>query len=163
MHGTVTFAGTTLGAILKNLFDLSFTRFVSPSIAKIVYILIMIALGVMYLGFVIAAFASRNAVLGVLVLLVIGPLFVIIYLALARIGLESLVAGIRTAENTAELVRLQGGSPPSGAQAGLQTGPNNPAAWNAPANQHPVPPQTQQYPAGYQMPGEPPTPPTHHG
>ncbi|MEO3934796.1 DUF4282 domain-containing protein [Micrococcaceae bacterium Sec7.4] len=148
---------TNLGEFLKNLFDLSFTRFVSPSIAKIVYILIMIALGVMYLVLVIAAFSSRNAVLGVLVLLVIGPLFVIIYLALARIGLESLVAGIRTAENTAELVRLQGGTPPSGSQGGLQAGPSSPSAWNAAAVQHSAPPQAQQYPAGYQMPGQPPT------
>ncbi|HSO92664.1 MAG TPA: DUF4282 domain-containing protein [Arthrobacter sp.] len=128
---------------MKNLFDLSFTRFVSPSIAKIVYILIMVALGVAYLAMVIAAFASRNPVLGMVVLLVIGPLFVIIYLALARIGLESLVAGIRTAENTAELVRLQGGTPPNGTHAGLQAGPNSPSDWNAQAGRPPVPPAYQ--------------------
>ena len=143
---------------MKNLFDLSFTRFVSPAIAKIVYILIMVALGLLYLGFVIAAFASRNVVLGVLVLLVLGPLFVIIYLALVRIGLESLVAGIRTAENTAELIRLQGGTPPGGVQAGSHTGPSGPPAWSTPANQYPATPQAPQYP-GYQAPGQPPVPP----
>ncbi|MDJ0354225.1 DUF4282 domain-containing protein [Pseudarthrobacter sp. PH31-O2] len=138
---------------MKNLFDLSFTRFISPSIAKIVYILIMIALGVMYLVFVIAAFSSRSPVLGLLVLLVIGPLFVIIYLALARIGLESLVAGIRTAENTAELVRLQGGTPAAGTHGGLPAWPNSPPVWNAPTSQSPG---TQQYPAGYRTPEQPP-------
>lgn len=138
---------TILGEILKNLFDLSFTRFISPSIAKIVYILIMVALGVAYLVMVIAAFSSRNAVLGLLVLLVVGPLFVIIYLALARIGLESLVAGIRTAENTAELVRLQGGTPPNGTHTVLQTGPNSPSDWNAQAG----------------LPGQPPVPPAYQG
>jgi len=147
---------------LKNLFDLSFTRFVSPAIAKIVYILIMIALGLLYLGFVITAFASRNAALGLLVLLVIGPLFVIIYLALARIGLESLVAGIRTAENTAELIRLQGGTPPGGAQAGFHPGPSAPPSWNAPADKYAAP-QGQQYPGYPTTPGQPPVPPAHQG
>lgn len=103
----------------------------------------MVALGVAYVAMVIAAFTSRNAVLGMLVLLVIGPLFVIIYLALARIGLESLVAGIRTAENTAELVRLQGGTPPNGTHTGLQAGPRSPSDWNAEAGQPPVPPAYQ--------------------
>ncbi|MEC5180423.1 DUF4282 domain-containing protein [Arthrobacter sp. CG_A4] len=131
---------------MKNLFDLSFTRFVSPSIAKIVYILIMIALGIMYIVVVISAFASRNAVLGILVLLVIGPLFVLIYLALARIGLESLVAGIRTAENTAELIRLQGGTPSGGPQNGAYQGPNGPTSWDPSANRPPAPPEAYPYP-----------------
>jgi hypothetical protein len=148
----------TLGALMKNLFDLSFTRFVSPSIAKIVYVLIMVALGITYLGFVIAAFASRNVLLGVLVLLVIGPLFVLIYLALARIGLESLVAGIRTAQNTAELIRLQGGTPPGATPAAFQTGPYGPPDWEASANRPPAPPQNNQNPAGYQTPQGPPAP-----
>jgi uncharacterized membrane protein len=92
---------------MKSLFDLSFTRFVSPSIAKVVYVLVMIALGIMYLMFVVSAFASGNSVAGLFVLLVIGPLIVLVYLCLIRMGLESLLASIRTAENTAELVRFQ--------------------------------------------------------
>jgi uncharacterized membrane protein len=92
---------------MKSLFDLSFTRFVSPSIAKVVYVLVMIGLGIMYLTFVVSAFASGNSVAGLFVLLVIGPLIVLVYLCLIRMGLESLLASIRTAENTAELVRLQ--------------------------------------------------------
>ncbi|MCX6498758.1 MAG: DUF4282 domain-containing protein [Arthrobacter sp.] len=148
---------------MKNLFDLSFTRFVSPSIAKIVYVLIMVALGIMYLVFVIAAFSSRNFVLGVLVLLVLGPLFALIYLALARIGLESLVAGIRTAENTAELIRLQGGTPPGAASAWTEAGPSGPSSWDASTNRPAVPPQGYQYPAGYQNPEQPPAPPTSKG
>ncbi|MEV8041827.1 DUF4282 domain-containing protein [Arthrobacter sp. NPDC080082] len=149
---------------MKNLFDFSFTRFVAPSIARIVYILIMIALGVMYLFFVISAFASRNPVLGVLVLLVIGPLIVIIYLALARIGLESLVAGIRTAENTAELIRMQGGTPPGAHLGPQQHGPVGPQSWETHGGQYPAPQQSQQYPAPQQRQqypgsGQPPAPP----
>ena len=140
---------------MKNLFDLSFTRFVSPSIAKIVYILIMIGLAVTYLVFVIAAFASRQPVMGFLVLLVIGPLFVLIYLALARIGLESLIAGIRTAENTAELVRLQGG-PSSGAPSYASGAPQYPYG-QAPGNATPgSSPSGYNYPQGYEPPAAPP-------
>lgn len=137
---------------MKNLFDLSFTKFVSPSIARIVYILIMVALGIGYIGVVIAAFASRNVILGILVMLVIGPLVVLIYLALARIGLESLVAGIRTAENTAELLRIQGGTPPGLAHSGRSDGPTPPNGWNQAYGQQPASPSI--YPPNYQPPAQ---------
>jgi hypothetical protein len=91
---------------LKALFDLSFTRFVSTSIAKIVYVLVMIGLAVLYVVLVAAAFMTSTA-FGVFMLLVGGPLTVLIYLCLTRLGIESLIATIRVAENTAELVRLQ--------------------------------------------------------
>lgn len=135
---------------MQNLFDLSFTKFVSPAIAKVVYILIMIGLGLMYIIFVVAAFASRQPVLGFLVLIVIGPLFVLIYLALARIGLESLIAGIRTAENTAELVRLQGGTS-AGGQGYPTVGPQDPYG------RAPQAPQPYGYtpPKGYEPPTTP--------
>ncbi|WP_320536863.1 DUF4282 domain-containing protein [Pseudarthrobacter sp. IC2-21] len=137
---------------MKNLFDLSFTRFVSPSIARIVYILIMVALGLGYIVMVIASFASRNVMLGILVMLIIGPLVVLIYLALARIGLESLVAGIRTAENTAELLRLQGGTPPGSAQAGRAGSPVAPEGWSPSYGQQPAAPSN--YPPNYQPPAQ---------
>lgn len=91
---------------MKALFDLSFTRFVSPSIAKVVYVLVMIGLAVLYLVVVVASFTTSTA-FGVLMLLVGGPLIVLIYLCVARLGIESLIATIRIAENTAELVRVQ--------------------------------------------------------
>ncbi|MFF5794191.1 DUF4282 domain-containing protein [Paeniglutamicibacter sp. NPDC012692] len=97
---------------MKRLFDFNFDSFVTPKIVKIVYILITVGLAVLYLGMVVAAFSSESAALGILVLLVIGPLVTIIYLALARMGLESLLATIRTAEHTGELVRMAGGSAP---------------------------------------------------
>jgi nitroreductase len=137
---------------MKNLFDLSFTRFVSPSIARIVYILIMVALGLGYILVVIAAFASRNVMLGILVMLIIGPLVVLIYLALARIGLESLVAGIRTAENTAEILRIQGGTPPGLAHAGRAGGPTPPNGWNQTYGQPPA--SDSNYPPNYQPPAQ---------
>lgn len=126
---------------MKELFDFNFDSFVTPKIVKLVYILITIGLGIMYLIMVISAFASREPVLGFLILIVVGPLVVLIYLALARMGLESLIATIRTAQNTGELVRMAGGTaqgntPPApgsypggpsfGGPAGPQAPPANP-------------------------------------
>ncbi len=99
------------GGNLKALFDLSFTRFVTPSIAKIVYVLIMAVIALTYLVAVVASFRA-NAALGLFVLIILGPIVAILYLVLARVMLESLIATIRTAENTGELVRLSGGGQP---------------------------------------------------
>lgn len=95
---------------MKELFDFNFDSFVTPKVVKIVYILITIGLGILYLGIVISAFATRQVAFGFLALIIIGPLVVLIYLALARMGLESLIATIRTAQNTGELVRMAGGN-----------------------------------------------------
>jgi len=107
---------------MKALFDFEFRKFVTPSIIKIVYILIMIFLAFGYIGIVVTGFQFNTAV-GFLMLLIVGPLFALVYLALARAGLESLIAQIRTAQNTAELVRLAGGTPP--AEAGNLPVPGN--------------------------------------
>ena len=107
---------------MKALFDFNFQKFVTPSIIKIIYILVMVVLVIGYLAGVITAF-QLSAGFGILMLLIIGPILGLFYLALVRAGLESLIAQIRTAENTTELVRLaQHGSGP---QAGgyQQPGP----------------------------------------
>ncbi len=133
---------------MKELFDFNFDSFVTPKVVKIVYILITIGLGILYLAIVISAFATRQVAFGFLALVIIGPLVVLIYLALARMGLESLIATIRTAQNTGELVRLAGGNaagsnqlapgsypggngPSSGGPAGPPAPPTNPYG-NAP-------------------------------
>ncbi|MBV1778093.1 DUF4282 domain-containing protein [Paeniglutamicibacter sp. ABSL32-1] len=117
---------------MKALFDFNFNSFVTPKLVKIVYILITIGLGIMYLGFVIAAFATEQLAAGFFVMIIVGPLVVLIYLALARMGLESLIATIRTAENTGELVRLSGGNAPGAAPQAGGAYPGGPAA--PPAN-----------------------------
>lgn len=93
------------------LFDLSFKKFIAPTIAKIVYVLAMIGIAITYLVFVVSAF-NANAAFGLFVLLILGPLAALIYLVFVRVLIESLLATIQTAQNTAELVRLQGGGVP---------------------------------------------------
>lgn len=95
---------------MKALFDFSFTTFIAPSIAKIVYLLVMVVIAISYLLFVVVSF-QQSSFFGILVLLIIGPVFGILYLVLARVGLESLIASIRTAENTGELVRRGNAAP----------------------------------------------------
>ena len=71
----------------------------------------------------------------------------LLYLVLARASLESLLAAIRTAENTAELVRLAGGHAP-GTDPQFPAGPQSPAGPSAPTNpQMPNTPQPGSGPA----------------
>ncbi len=141
---------------MKALFDFGFRKFVTPSIIKIIYVLIMIMLAVGYIAFTVMAFAN-DVMFGILVLLILGPLFTLIYLALARASLESLIAQIRTAENTSELVRLAGGTPPSEQQFGAvpphPAGPTNPQVRPA-AQPDPTRPVNRQNPDGGQTPPE---------
>lgn len=97
---------------MRNLFDISFKKFVSPTIVKIVYVLVMIGIALGYIGFTIAAF-SADTLMGVLVLFLLGPLVSLIYLCLFRVMLEALVSAILTAQNTSELVRMQQGWGPA--------------------------------------------------
>jgi hypothetical protein len=101
--------------VMKPLFDLSFTRFVSPGLVKFVYILVMVLLALGYVGLVIAGF-QYGVAFGWFVLVLFGPLVSLIYLVLARVGLEVLIATIRTAENTGTLVQLVNALPGTVAQ-----------------------------------------------
>ena len=131
---------------MKALFDLDFRRFVTPTIIKIVYILIMVMLAIGYLVAVFSSFQASTG-FGIFTLLILGPLFVLLYLVLARASLESLLAAIRTAENTAELVRLAGGHAP-GTDPQFPAGPQSPAGPSAPTNpQMPNTPQPGSGPA----------------
>jgi hypothetical protein len=100
---------------MKPLFDLSFTRFVSPGLVKLVYILVMVLLALGYAGLVFAGFQYGTA-FGWFVVVLFGPLVSLIYLVLARVGLEVLIATIRTAENTGTLVQLVNALPGAAAQ-----------------------------------------------
>jgi Domain of unknown function (DUF4282) len=85
------------------LFDLSFTSFVTPRIIKVVYAISIIVIGLFTLGIVLAAFHTSSA-LGLFVLVIIAPIcatFAVIY---TRVIMEQLVALVRIAENTSEMV-----------------------------------------------------------
>ncbi|MGH4017348.1 MAG: DUF4282 domain-containing protein [Gammaproteobacteria bacterium] len=79
------------------LFDFSFSRFVTPSVIRVLYALGFAVIILVYLGFLINAFDFDTA-LGLVVLLVgwIIPLF---YLTLWRVMLEFFLAVVRMSED----------------------------------------------------------------
>lgn len=101
----------------KALFDVSFTKYATPSIAKIVYILTMVLAGLMWLAlpltyFIIGASMSGNRytassasvffVMGTIWLLV-GWVPAILQLVSVRVMMELALAGIRTSEDTSAI------------------------------------------------------------
>lgn len=86
------------GGFFSALFDFSFTQFVTPKIVKFVYILAMIGLVLGYVIFVSASFAQGGAAQG-LVVLIVGAIAVIIYLAFIRMTLEFYYAIVRMSQD----------------------------------------------------------------
>ncbi len=85
------------GGFFAALFDFSFSKFVTPKIVKLVYVLATIGLGLTYLLFVVGAF-SQNAGAGVVVLLV-GAVLALVYLAFIRMTLEFYFAIVRMSQD----------------------------------------------------------------
>jgi Domain of unknown function (DUF4282) len=93
------------------LFDLSFTSLITTKIIRVLYALSMIVIGVVALIVVIAGFL-HSATTGI-VLLILSPVFSLIFLVYVRVLLEISIALLRIMENTTDLV-AQGRSTPSG-------------------------------------------------
>jgi len=142
------------------LFDFTFKKFVTPTIAKIVYAIGLVIVGLMYIVMIVAGF-DESVALGLLFMFIIGPLVALFYVCLFRVGLEGLLAAILTSRNTRELVRLGGGTPPSDIDseyAGPPSGPRPggfpppspgqapPAGPQNPPPQQPPPSAPPQYP-----------------
>ncbi|MEW1955748.1 DUF4282 domain-containing protein [Terrabacter sp. NPDC080008] len=79
------------------LFDFSFTNFVTPILVRFVYVLATVALVVMWLVFLVTGFATS---LGAgLLALVLGPVLLVIYLAVVRMTLEFYLSVVRMSED----------------------------------------------------------------
>ena len=85
-------------SFFAKLFDFSFTTYVTPSIVKVVYILAIIFVVLAWLVISFSAFASSVG-LGLLVLLIVGPIYALFMLVLFRITFEFYVAVIHIAED----------------------------------------------------------------
>ena len=80
------------------LFDFGFTSFVTPTVVKVLYVLIMIVLALIGVGSVVVAFAL-NTLFGIFTLIIAAPLSFLISLALYRIILELFVVIFRVADD----------------------------------------------------------------
>jgi hypothetical protein len=88
---------TDAAGFLRALFDFSFSTFITPKVVRFVYILATGLLVVAWLAWLAAAFAV-SAGYGFLVL-VIGPIVMLVYLALIRMTLEFYLAITRMSED----------------------------------------------------------------
>lgn len=79
------------------LFDFRFEHFITPIIVKVVYVLALAALLLGWLLFLAAGF-SQSAT-GGLVVLLLGPVALILYLAFIRMTLEFYLAVVRMSED----------------------------------------------------------------
>lgn len=101
----------------RSLFDLSFSSLVTPRIIKVVYVITLIGIGLLAILFIISAF-NVNSGFGAVTLLILAPIFSLVYIVYARVFLEFFLAIFRVAETNAELVSLKriemglDGSPP---------------------------------------------------
>ena len=90
----------------SDLFDLSFTRFVTTKIIKVLYVLAMVLIGLFALVWVVAAFRDSVA-LGVLSLFVLVPLVSLLYLIYTRVLLEFVIQVFRITELLRDQNELQ--------------------------------------------------------
>lgn len=93
------------------LFDFSFTRYVTPSVVKVLYILLMIVIGLVVLLAIIGFLAAMAQDASAIVLALIGIPLVLLgavaWLAVYRVGLEVAVSIIRTAQSVQSIDERQ--------------------------------------------------------
>jgi hypothetical protein len=87
---------------LGSLFDYSFSSFITSRIIKVLYVLTTIVVALWTLLLVLAAFNVSSG-LGLVTLVIIGPLFFLFAMIYARVGLELLMVIFRIHEDVREL------------------------------------------------------------
>ena len=95
------------GGFFGQLFDFSFTEFITTRIIKVLYGLAIFLAAVIAIVGIVGAF-SESAVAGG-VLLVLSPLWLLLCIVIARVMLEVVVVGFRIAEHVGDIARQQQG------------------------------------------------------
>ena len=85
------------------LLDFSFTEFVTTKIIKFLYILAIVVLGLMSLGWLIAGILG--GALSAILSLILVPLFFALMVIYTRVALEIIMVIFRIAENTSEIAK----------------------------------------------------------
>ena len=88
---------TDAAGFFRALFDFSFSTFITPKVVKFVYILATVLIVLAWLAWLLIAF-DQSAGFGLFVL-ILGPVFLIVYLALIRMTLEFYLAIVRMSED----------------------------------------------------------------
>ena len=94
----------------QKLFEFEFRHFITPSIVKILYILGIIGASFSAVIVLISGLAALgDSAAGGLFLILLAPAVWLLSVVYWRVLLELLIALIRTAQNTRDLVERQGG------------------------------------------------------
>ncbi len=101
-------AGGSANSFLASLFDFSFSSFVATRVVKVLYVLVVLVAGLYTLLLLAVGFRAGTGV-GLLFLVVVCPLFFIVFVAVYRVLLEVMVVIFRIADDLAE-IRRRGGS-----------------------------------------------------
>lgn len=103
--------GVQRDSFFSALFDLSFTKYVTPSVVKALYLLLMIVVGLLtlflVLGTFMAAFSDDGSPILLIVMIPLILIGAIAYLALYRIGLEVALSLIRTSQSVQSIDERQ--------------------------------------------------------
>lgn len=110
---------------LSSLFDYSFSSFVTSRIVRLLYVITTVVLALWTIALVVIAFNISSA-LGVVALLLVGPLFFVVSLTYARVGLELMIVFFRISENVQAINEWGGGvaSPPDAPASDLSATPS---------------------------------------
>jgi Domain of unknown function (DUF4282) len=92
-----------------SLFDYSFSSFITSKIIKVLYVLTTIVAALWTLAIIFLAFKASSG-LGILVLLIGGPIFFVITMIYVRVGLELLMVIFRIHENVEGINQRAGGA-----------------------------------------------------
>ena len=90
-------------SFFEALFDFSFSKFVSETVVRVLYIIAILLAGLGALGMIISAFSSSfwSGVFS----LIFAPILFIFWVLLARVGLEIFVVIFRIADYLREIAR----------------------------------------------------------
>lgn len=85
----------------SKLFDMSFREYVTPHIIQFVFIAAIVLAGIAALGVFIAL--SMQGGIAFIGALIFAPITFLVYVLIARVSLEAVIALFRIAENTSRL------------------------------------------------------------
>jgi hypothetical protein len=90
-------------SFFEALFDFSFSKFVSETVVRVLYIIAILLAGVGALGIIISGFA--NGIGSGVFALIFAPILFIFWVLLARVGMEIFVVIFRIADYLREIAR----------------------------------------------------------
>jgi hypothetical protein len=109
---------TARAGFFSSLFDLNFSRVVTTRVVKWLYLIVIVLVVLGLVGYIATAIIS-GSVVAIIIAVIVGPLVALLYIILARIAFEVLVAVFRILETNREIAflerqqlgHMQGGAP----------------------------------------------------